>query len=561
MKDKGIIEKLKLNPFSTSFADVRDKEEIVNKLMAIKNSQGVSKEEIDFQNNTFGYVSDDDVNYIDFLPLFENKRARISKYREMSLYPEIMDALENIINDAIVDNGDGKIVDLILSHDKMPVNIKKRIFAAFDYYMDSVLNFTERGDEYFKKWLIEGELYVEQILNDAGDNIIGVKILPAFTMAPMYKNGQLAGYVQKPDIQIRNTNVDNENKDFEPNQIAYSNYGYYGENELDIRGFLESSVKTYNQLKSLEDSIIIYRLTRSTERRVWNIYTGRMPKGKAEEFVKGTIKRYRTKNLYDPNSGTVDATQNIQTMSHDIWFSKDDSGNGTTVDTIGGGMNLGEITDLDWFREKLYKSLKLPTSRWITDQKQGPYSSGKMGEVTREEIKFARFIEKLQRKFKLFILNPFLTLLRLRKIDEQYIRKEFFDLKFKESNLFKEYKEIELREARLGTLSSVAGFIVSRDNINQPEGLFSKEFVLKKYFKMTDEEYEENQKLIENELEKAQEIATKFPPINQFETEDNVDQEEVDQSQQDDVQDGEQEDFVDDETQQDDEQDEFLDDK
>jgi hypothetical protein len=141
--------------------------------------------------------------------------------------------------------------------------------------MDSVLNFTERGDEYFKKWLIEGELYVEQILNDAGDNIIGVKILPAFTMAPMYKNGQLAGYVQKPDIQIRNTNVDNENKDFEPNQIAYSNYGYYGENELDIRGFLESSVKTYNQLKSLEDSIIIYRLTRSTERRVWNIYTGR----------------------------------------------------------------------------------------------------------------------------------------------------------------------------------------------------------------------------------------------------------------------------------------------
>jgi hypothetical protein len=248
-------------------------------------------------------------------------------------------------------------------------------------------------------------------------------------------------------------------------------------------------------------------------------------------------------------------------MSHDIWFSKDDSGNGTTVDTIGGGMNLGEITDLDWFREKLYKSLKLPTSRWITDQKQGPYSSGKMGEVTREEIKFARFIEKLQRKFKLFILNPFLTLLRLRKIDEQYIRKEFFDLKFKESNLFKEYKEIELREARLGTLSSVAGFIVSRDNINQPEGLFSKEFVLKKYFKMTDEEYEENQKLIENELEKAQEIATKFPPINQFETEDNVDQEEVDQSQQDDVQDGEQEDFVDDETQQDDEQDEFLDDK
>lgn len=515
----NLLDKFKLNQFALQFVDARDQEELTNNLMKIKNSQGMSKEEIDFQNHSWGFASEDDANYIDFMPIFESKRARISKYREMALYPEISDAIENHVNDAIVDNGDGKIIDLDVKAKKVPATIKKRIDAAFDYYIHNILNFNEKGDELFKKWLIEGELFGELITNDKGDNIIGLKILPSFTMAPLYKAGVLKGYTQQSNIIIRDMRGKELDKvDFEPNQIAYANYGEYGENEYDVRGFFERTVKTYNQLKSLEDSIVIYRLVRAVDRRVWNIYTGRMPKGKAEEYLKQVMKKYKTKNLYDPSTGSIDSAQNMMSMSHDIWFAKDETGNGTTVDTLNAGMNLGEITDLDWFREKLFKSLKLPTSRWNTEQKQQPYSSGKMGEVAREEINYARFIEKLQRKFKSFILGPFLTLLRMRKIPEEYTKKELYDIKFAKSNLFKEYKEIELREARLGTLSSIAGYIVSRDNVNQPEGLFSKEFVLKNYFKMTDEEYEANKKLIEKELAEAEEIAMKFPPINPYDT-------------------------------------------
>jgi len=513
---------LKLNPYAPQFADAQDKDAYVNKLLTIKNSQGTSTQELDYlyDTNGVGYFSDSDVTYLDFAPLFENKRARILKYREMSLYPEIMDALESIINDSIVDNNDdGEILTLDIKTE-LPSGIKKRINSAFSYFINDVLNFPEKGEEYFKRWLIEGELYGELITNDAGDNIIGIKILPSFTMAPVYKNGLLAGYVQIANSPIRTykqANLKNQTP-FEPNQIAYSNYGSIGENELDIRGFLESAVKVYNMLKSLEDSIVIYRLVRAPERRIWNIYTGRMPKGKSEEYIKGVMKRYRTKNLYDPATGNIDSAQNIQTMSHDIWFGTDDSGHGTTVTTIGGAMNLGEITDLDWFKEKLYKALRLPTSRWVTDQAQGPYSSGKMGEITKEEIKFARFIEKLQRRFKYFILNPFFTLLRMRGIPEEYLDRKFYDIKFCKSNLFKEFKEIEIREARLGVLSSVAGYIASRDNINQSEGLFSKEFVLKRYFKMTDDEFNLNKTLIDKELAEAAEIAANYPPINPYET-------------------------------------------
>jgi hypothetical protein len=512
-----LLDYLRLNPFAVRFASVKNTEDYVIDILKKQNSQGVSQEEIDMYNsvNGNGFYADVDISYLDWTPIFENKRQRVSKYREMSLYPEIQDALDNIVNDAIIDNGDGSIATLEFKDKKIPVGVRKRIEAAWKYYLDEVLNFSEKGDEYFRKWLVEGELYAEQISNDKGDNIIGIKILPAFTTTPIYRSGRISGYVQVPNVPLRNI-LDTKIKDktpFEPNQISYANYGQSGENETDVRGFLEASVKTYNMLKSLEDSIVIYRLVRAPERRVWYINTNRMPKGKGEEYIRNLAKRYRTKVGYNADTGAIDGSQNIQSISHDYWLGVDENGNGTKIDTIGGAMNLGEITDLDYFKNKLYISLKLPSSRWNTEQKQGPYSAGKMGEVTREEIKFARFIERCQRKFKWFMLNGFETLLKMRGIPDDFCNKYDFDVKFAQSNLFKEYKELELLEARLGILSSISPFIVSRDNINQPEGMLSKEMALKKYFRMSEEDYKLNGELIVKELQNAAEIAMKYPPI------------------------------------------------
>ena len=541
-----LLDMLKLNPFAPIFADAMDQEEITNKILMTKNSQGVSQEELDYYNdvNGYGFCSEDDISYISFNPIFENKRARVAKYREMARYPEIMDAIENIVNDSMVDNGDGLIAILKFKMKKMPVNMRKRIQNLYDHFVYDIMNFSENAYKWYKKWLVDAELFGELIPNEDGSDLIGIKILPPHTTTPIYDKGRLKGFAQMIDVPVRNMNTFSNNMKnvtpFEPNQIAYASYEDYGENEIDVRGYLESAIKIYNMLKSIEDSIVIYRLVRAPERRVWNIYTGRMPKGKAEEYVKSVMKKYRFKNLYDPVTGAIDSSQNIQALSHDIWFSKDDSGHGTEVDTVGGGMQLGELGDLEWFKEKLYKALHLPTSRWVIDQTQGPYTSGKMGTTSNEEIKFARFIEGLQRKFRYFILKPFMTYLRMKGIPEEYISNKVFDIEFTKSSLFKEYKEIELREARLGILSSVSGFITSRDNVNAPEALFSKEYVLKKFFKMTDEEYEENQELIRKELTKAEDLAKEFPPINPYNPEglpvggeqldqENLDQENLDQ--------------------------------
>lgn len=506
---------LRLNPFAMDFVKARDPEEVAKSVMELRNSQGISKEELDayLSPTSLGYFSDADVSYLDFTPYFNSKRSRIAKYREMSLYPEIIDAIDAICNDSIVDNGDGRSVNLVIKED-IPIGAQKRIRKVFDYLVYEVMNFYEKGYDYFRKWLIEAELYGELIMNSKGNDIIGMKILPAFTTAPTYVKGKLTGFVQVLDVPYKGYNVQELQNgiEFEKNQISYVNYGLYGENLLDVRGYLESAIRVYNQLKSLEDAIIVYRLVRAPERRVWNIYTGRLPKGKAEEYIKGLMKRYRKKAMYDPSSGLIDQTANIQSLTHDFWFSKDETGQGTTVDQIGGGMQLGEITDLDWFKEKLYKSLRLPTTRWQTEMKQGPYTAGKMGEVTREEIKFARFVERLQHKFKYFILDPLFTLLRMRGIDKKYINKRTLDLEFTKSNLFKEYKEMELQEARLGLLSSIAGYIATKQNLDQPEALFAREFVLKKYFHMSDEDYKHNEKLLKKNLEDTEELQDEFPP-------------------------------------------------
>ena len=499
---------LPYNPFAKFFQRA-DQKEIAKDEQEMKNAQGIS--EIEAQWNTifnatqYQYSSDmAGIIYTGVMwdQYFGTKAGRIFKYREMSFYPEISDALDKICDEAISPDSTGNIVSLEFKKE-FPSHIEKQIRDIWNYLITDVYAINERGWDMFRKWLVDSEIYIELILNNEGNNMVGVKILPPHTMIPIYEDDKIKGYMQTVAGGVSQMGItqgtgsvvlDKANSvTFAKNQVAYVNYGIYGENWLDVRGYLETAIRTFNQLKNLEDALIIYRLVRSPERRVWNVWTGRMPKGKAEEYMKSLIQLYKKRIIYDPDTGAMNASQNVQSLTEDYWFAKTEGGEGTTVETIGGGMTLGELDDVKYFLEKLYKTLKLPRSRW-DDTAGTMYSSGKSGEILREEINFSNFVQRLQRRFAYILTDPFLTLLRLKGIDEKYINESFYSVKFVQSNLFKKYREMELTEARFGILANMSEYIYNKND--NPKGMFDAEFVLRNYFLMTDEEWEQNQELL-----------------------------------------------------------------
>lgn len=512
----GFFDLFNINRFAKFFTkdrfdqDIQDKQELAN-------SQGMSQEELDL-----GRPLNDSGNYdsyygyagyhagmttinIQFEQYFVSKAHRISKYREMSYYPDISDALDIIVDDGIIESTDGDIIELEIK-DELPEHIEEEIRKDWRYLLDDVFNYNEVAWDLFRKWMVDGELYIELILNSQGTDILGIKVLPAHTMTPIYENGKIIGYVQsvKPADLVSTDQKDSqghlEGKDniiFDKDQIVYINHGNTGKNKYDVRGFLEPSVRIYNQLKHLEDAVVIYRIVRAPERRVWNVQVGRMPKAKAEEYIRGLMQRYRKRIKYDSSTGAMDSAQNVQAMVEDFWFAKNADGEGTTVETLGAGQNLGEMEDVKYFQKKLYKNLKLPSTRWNDTEGGQIYSTGKSGEITREEIKFANFISRLQKRFKYIVLDAFLVLLRMRGFDNRYIDHSLYNIKYSESNLYKQYKELELLEARFALLGSIDAYIYKPEE--NPNGYFSSEYVLRNWFMMTDDEYLNNKALKEKE--------------------------------------------------------------
>lgn len=489
-----------LNPFAAFFSRSRGEAETHTERERGSNAQGVSQEDTAIQTvgsaTVMGTILSSQpgeasvtVTGIQFEQVFENKRQKVAKYREMSNYSIIEESTDNVCDDAIIEDKDGKIVTLDISNE-IPENIRTVCQGYFDYFLNSVIKFSETGWDIFRRWLIDSELYGEVILNDAGDNIIGIKLLPPYTMTPIYNAGVIKGFVQVPEKNFQNK----KQIDFDRDQVVYINYGKFGESIGDVRGYYEAAIKTYNQLKSMEDAVVVYRLVRSVERRAWNVYTGKMPKPQAEAYVKGLIQRFKKRMIYDPNTGQVNSAQNVIAMTEDYWFSTNAEGQGTKVETLAGGANLGELTDVKFFTEKLYKALKQPKSRWVTAEST-PTAYDKAGQITQEEIHFSRFVERLLNKFKYFILDPYITLLRLRGVDEQYLKHSNFNLRFTQTNLFKEYKEMEVLDARLSILNQFSPFMYSSEN---PTGYFAPEFVMKKYFRLSDDDIAVNAVAIAN---------------------------------------------------------------
>lgn len=495
---------LNMNPMSPAFLKSRNKAEEETQEQIIKNSQGVSREEmalIDASSNVHGGMSNNGMSgnfssiQTAFRLIFANKTQKILTYREMSFFPEIVDALNTICDEAMTPDEKGNYIKLNINKE-LPLREQKHIQKTFDYIVNDVVKVRHRGWEFFRTWLVESELFLEKIINDKGTKIIGIKMLPAATTYPIYEGTVVKKYAQttKRINSYNSRNLDSAEVFFEPEQVCYVNFGQYGANLLDVRGYLEPSIRTWNQLKNLEDSLIIYRLVRAPERRLWNVEAGRLPPGKSEEFLKQQIARYR-KEFTINSDGTIDSQKLFQALTHDYWFIKRE-GQGTEVTNLQSGINLGEIDDVNYFLRKMYKTLQIPRSRW-EDTMNTVATNMAPGELTREEVKFSRFIGRLRDRFKKIFIDLLVTQLRLsNQIDQKYTKESIFDIEFCEENVFAEQKRLMNLKSKFEVFSSYSADIVGPDN---PGGKFSKRYAMIKFFGWTEEEYQLNEEWIKEE--------------------------------------------------------------
>lgn len=482
-----------LNPFSKYF--LPDKHQEKDK-KAEENSQGLSDQDLEFIHN-YGNFTETAVfgqETIDFQEAFGNKFARKIKYREMSFYPEISQVIEAVTDEAIILDEDHRVVEMGVRAE-IPKKVEEKFRKNFEYVMYELFRIQERGWEWFKKWLIEAEQFIELVSDDGGKSLIGYKILPSATTFPIYKGSRIIGYIQQIGNYGSNysTGTDVKTRKFNANQVAYSNYGSYGRNSLDVLGYLEQSIRVYNQLRGIEDALVVFRMARAPERRMWNVEVGRMSPPKANEFMKRLMQKYRRKPMYDPQSGSIDSVRNIQAVIDDYWFPKR-HGEGTTVETLSSSIDVGKLDDVHIFLSKLYKSLRYPRARWANDTAE-TYTFMKQGEVDRDEVAFNRFVERQRIRWGQILMQAWMQQNRLTCTPNELVwnTQKFLVLRFTEDNVLQRHKEFEMLQQRFEMLSQAVTFVRTADN---PDGMFDKEYALKNFFKMTQDEWDENEKLL-----------------------------------------------------------------
>ncbi len=419
----------------------------------------------------------------------------IKMYREISINYEIDDATQEITNEAVVVDEKDPVVKINLDDVKLSASIKKKITEEFDHLL-SLLDFNTDGDEIFKKWYIDGRLYVQRVFdsNKPKEGIKELRIISPIDLTRIkVANSDKLVYVFKPANSTKKWQIDPEHITFVPSGITDPVKNFY-------ISYLHRSVKPLNQLRLLEDSAIIYRITRAPERRVFYVDVGKLPKAKAEDYIKNLIAKFKNKVVYDSATGEISQKKNVMTMIEDFWLPRTEGGKGTQVETLQGGTQLGEITDIEYFKKKLYKSLKVPPTRFDTEAQAG-ISFDRMGEITREEMRFSKFVNKLKSKFSFLFLDTLKMQLLMKKIINEKdweVIKNLIKWMWNKDNYYEQIKKHEVTIKNLEVLQTVEEY---RGNY------FSKEWIQKNVLFLTDGEIKDMDKEM-----KKEEAAGEEPP-------------------------------------------------
>jgi len=390
----------------------------------------------------------------------ENKGGRLRDYRIMASFAEISDALDEICDECINKDENGNIINLTFRNTELNERDQIKIQDEFEKYID-YFNLEKRGFEYFRQLLVEGEVFFEHIIhkNYTDDGILGIVHLPTDLVDAVYDNIQnmlIKGFIlRKPVFDIKNpTKLEKmELIPMDDNQITYINSGIWNQDKTFRLPFIENARRAYRQLSLVEDSIVIYRLVRAPERLVFNVDVGTMAPPKAEAYLRKLMQQYWSKKTFDTNQAGAVQKFNPQSMLDSFWFAKRQGSEGTSVTQLAGGANLGELADLMYFVNKLYKALKVPTNRLNAD---ATFSDG--NEILRDELKFAKFIIRMQQQFASGLKNGFITHLELKGLKKKYgIKSQNIHLNFNVPTNFYELREsqkLELKATNYNTLVS-----------------------------------------------------------------------------------------------------------
>jgi len=444
--------------------------------------------------------------YIDMDGSIKNEIELINKYREMAIQPECDMAIDDIVNEAIVvPDDEEQVIKLDLTELGAPDNVKKKIHESFKQIINH-LDFNKKAYEIFKKWYVDGRLYYHIIIDDASKKkgIQELRYLDPRKIRKVRENQKVradngADVINKTveffvynEKAARPDSTVQEGIKVLPDAIAYINSGLFDYKKNNSLSYLHKAIKPLNQLRMMEDALVIYRISRAPERRLFYIDVGNLPKAKAEQYLKDTMNRYRNKLVYDAETGEIKDERKHMSMLEDFWLPRREGGRGTEISTLPGGMNLGEMEDVTYFLMKFYKALNVPSSR-IDDSGSG-FSLGRESEITRDELKFSKFIQRLRNQFTAFfdqLLKAQLILQGvIREGDWEKIQHEI-SYEFAEDSFYREQKNSEILQMRMELLSTVSEYAGR---------YFSMEYIKKSILQMTDKEIREMQKQIDAEV-------------------------------------------------------------
>ena len=406
------------------------------------------------------FGKDGSFNDVMYASLDQDKGGRMRDYRTMAANNEVAEALDEICDDMINTDENGRVIKVAYENIELDVDQKTDLDREFDKYVD-YYDLKSKGWQYFRQLLVEGEVYFEQILHEdyTKEGVLGLINIPSEIIDPVYNNIQnmiIKGFIYKKPIfstQQPNKVEKTEMIPMEQNQIVYAHSGVYNDTKDFVIPFLENARRPYRQLSLIEDAIVIYRLVRAPERLVFNVDVGNMAPPKAEAYLRKLIQNYWSKKTFDSDQSNVVNKFNPQSMLDAFWFAKRQGSEGTSVTQLPGGANLGELTDLMYFIKKLYRALKVPSTRIDPEDRTVDPSS-----ILREELKFAKFIIRMQQRLSSAIKKGFITHLKLKGIwDELDLAETNLDVAFTPpTNYFemRENQKLELKAANFNTLAS-----------------------------------------------------------------------------------------------------------